>query len=76
MPENPHGSPDTQAFVHGAEDFPHPTGGGFEAIQDCAVTDAELCPAGLALKVLDVFLTAVATAADKGVDLIIGDAVV
>ena len=42
MPEDPHRSADTQAFGQGAEDFPHAPGGGFEAVQDRAVADAEL----------------------------------
>ena len=72
--ENSHGSPDTQALGQGAENFPNATRRGFEAVQDRAVADAELCLAGLALEISDVFMAAVATTTDKGVDLIIGNA--
>jgi hypothetical protein len=76
VPEDPHRSTHTQAFGQGAEDFPHATGGGLEAIQGRAITDAEFCPTGLAREVLNIFLATVAAAADEGVDLFIGDAVV
>jgi hypothetical protein len=74
--EDPHRSAHTQAFGQGAEDFTYATGRGLEAIQDRAITDAEFCPTGLALEVLDIFLATVAAAADETVDLFIGDAIV
>lgn len=74
VPEDPHGSTDTQAFGQGAQDFTHATGGSFEAVQDRAIADAELRLAGLALEILNVFMAAVATTTDKGMDLIIGNA--
>jgi hypothetical protein len=73
MSEDSHRSTDTQAFSQGAEDFPHAARRGFEAVQDRAIADAELRATGLALEVLDVFLATVATAADEGVDVVIGD---
>lgn len=74
MPKDAHRSADTQAFGQSAEDLSHAPGGGFETIQDRAKADAEFCLAGLALEISNVFLAAVAATADKGVDLIIGDA--
>ena len=76
MSENPHGSTHTQAFSQGAEHFPDATSRGLESIQDRAVADAEFGLAGLALEVPDVFVATVAGAADEGVDLVIGDAVI
>jgi hypothetical protein len=64
------------AFGQSTEDFSHATRRGFEAVQDRTIADAEFGLAGLALEIPDVFLAAVATAADEGVDLVIGDAVV
>ena len=74
--ENAHGSTNTQAFGQRAENFPDATRRGFEAVQDRAVADAELCLAGLALEISDVFMAAVATTTDKGVNLVIGNVVV
>ena len=89
MPENPHGSTDTQAFGQGAEDFPHAVRRGFEAVQDRTIADAEFGLAGLALEILDVFSATaarpagnrrandrVAAAADESVGVFVGDAVV
>ena len=74
MPKDSHRGTHTQAFGQGAEDFPHAPGWGFEAIQDCAIADAEFRLAGLAFEVLDVFVTTVAILADEGMDLVIGNA--
>ena len=74
MPEDPHGSPDTQAFGQSTEDFPHASRRGLEAVQHRAIADAELCVACLALEIPDVCFSAVAATADKGVGLIIDDA--
>jgi hypothetical protein len=76
VPEDPHGSSYSQAFGQGAEHLADATSRGLEPIQDCAVADTEFCLAGLALEIPDEFLTTMATTADEGVDLIIGDAVV
>ncbi len=65
MPEDSHRGTNTQAFSQGAEDFPHATGGGLEAIQGRAVTGAEFRPTGLALEIPDVFLAAMATTAER-----------
>jgi hypothetical protein len=75
MPEDPHRGAETQAFDQDAENFPYATRRGFESVQDRAVADAGFGLAGLALEILDVFLATVATAADDGVDLFIGDVV-
>jgi len=76
VPEDPYGSAHTQAFGQSAEDFPHTTRRGFEAVESGAVPDAKLRSTGLALKIPNIFLATVAAAADEGVDLFIGDAVV
>ncbi len=76
VPEDSYRSAHTLAFDQGAKDFPPATGGSLEAIRDRAIADAEFCLAGLALEILDVLLASVGTAADKSVDLFIGDAVV
>lgn len=78
MTENSHGSANTQAFGQGAQNFTHATGRCFEMVQDCAVADAELGPAGLAFETrsADIFLPTVTAIADEGVAqrLVIGDA--
>jgi hypothetical protein len=76
VPEDPHGSADTQAFGPGAKNLPHATGRDLEAIEDRAIADTEFRLTSLALKILDVFLATVAAVADEGVDLFIDDSVV
>jgi hypothetical protein len=73
--EDAHSSSHSQALGQGSEDFPNAARRPFEVVQDRAIADTEFCLAGLALEIPDVFLAAMSTTAEEGVDLIIGDAV-
>jgi len=76
VPEDTHCGSHTQSFGEGAEDFSYATGGGFEAVQDRAVTDTEFRPTGLAFEILDVFSATVAAVPDEGMDLLIRNPVI
>ncbi len=76
MAENPGGGAEVEAFGHGAKYFSDPVGSGLQSIRGRVAARGEFGATGLAAKILDSFLLAMAAVADERVDLGVRNALV